>query len=189
MQPSHSNLALKDDNEELSSIPQGGASPALVLVEPITGSISNAQLIYYHMILRGRLRLGGVRNPLTLAFITLPSCLGIYWFFWYRRALQEVAFHANCPHWLNQSNLTSLIPIWHCVKIYRLARAILQIETQHDTPRTSPLLAAILALFPPLSLYYCQKKLNEYWLSQVKLHLTKPHSLAKRARKKICESF
>ena len=121
-------------------------------------------LAYYHLTLKGRLRLGALHNPLTLIFKMLIT-FGYGWKSWYEQAMIECSYHIDDPNALE--NLKGawkvMIPGPHLFKIYSLARIVLQMEVQNHYRRTSPLLSFLLSLVPPLAVLYLQSAINKHW--------------------------
>ncbi|MFK7823476.1 MAG: hypothetical protein AB8G05_04935 [Oligoflexales bacterium] len=121
-------------------------------------------LAYHHLILKGRLRLGSLHNPLTL-ILKMIATFGYGWKSWYEQAMIECSYHIDDPNALE--NLKGLwkvmIPGPHMFKIYSLARLVLQMEVQNHYRRTSPLLSFLLSLVPPLAVIYLQSAINRHW--------------------------
>lgn len=123
------------------------------------------QFYFDYMMLRGRLKLGKIVHPWSLVTNIVIS-LGWGWWKWYQRACNETSLHCDFPlH--NKGDWRIFIPGLHMLSIYRLARSILLMEVSDAYRRTSPLIAALLAVFPLASAIYLQQALNHHWVSHV----------------------
>jgi hypothetical protein len=136
---------------------------------------TSAKLQQEYFFLRGRLRLGKIRNPWITSFFTLPLTLGILWGRWYGEVSREVAYHAENagnsplpPTWM------AYVPILHIWVILKLARAISAMEAQNRYRSVSPAAAAMFALLPPFAMAYLQDALNRHWMLHVR------HAIARR---------
>jgi hypothetical protein len=116
-----------------------------------------------YVVLKGRLRLGANRSAIAAA-LTSVITLGIGTWTWYRNAALESAYHLTSnyrrmvpPYFL------VLIPIVHFVMFYQLAMVISAMEKQNNYQVTSPLVAVILAIFPPAAIHYLQERMNQHW--------------------------
>lgn len=137
------------------------------------------------MMLRGRLKLGRIVNPWSLV-TTIIISLGWGWWKWYQRACNETALHCDLPLRQRSASWLVCVPGLHMLSIYRLARSILFMEIRDAYRRTSPLLAALLSLFPLASAYYLQHSLNYHWKSHVvEEHLISQH---KKSQTQLRES-
>lgn len=125
---------------------------------------------YYYLISRGRLRLGNKENPWVQGFLKPVFSLGLSWKAWYEQALIEVTYHLDDPQASERLRgfWGILVPGWHLLLLYRLAKLILQMEVQNRYRNTSPLLSLVLGLAPPLAVVYLQKALNRHWDLHVK---------------------
>lgn len=63
--------------------------------------------------------------------------------------------------------ISALIPVWHMVEAYRLAKIITFMEIQNGYKRTSPMLAALLSIIPPFAMMYLQSSMNAHWTLHV----------------------
>lgn len=135
---------------------------------------SRKSIDYYHMILRGRLRLGGINDPWLAAFVKFPFTLGLFFKAWYEQALIEASYHIDDPHGTDRLKRVwlVLVPGVHMFMVYRLSKLILQMEVQNRYRYTSPILAFIFSIIPPFSIYYLQKSLNRHWYLHVHHHVS-----------------
>lgn len=140
--------------------------PAESLVEQRAfASLPPQPVSYRYFIMRARLRLGQHKNTMLLGFIVMPLTLFTYWVVWYREAIREITWHSSN----SRSNPTGLplwfvaIPIVHLYMVYCLAAMIQRAEQQNQYSVTSPILAAVLSLFPPFAVMYLQSALNKHW--------------------------
>lgn len=134
-------------------------------IEPVLQpSINVTPVRYSHYLLRGRLRLGEVRNSFLCAWLLMPLTLGLYWYFWLKRSLADLAWHAdNSFETRKMRTWLSIIPglhIWYC---YRLAHLLREAEVQNSYRKTKPLWVAFLSLIPPLAVFHLQRKMNYHW--------------------------
>lgn len=130
---------------------------------------ANRPLSYYHLILRGRLRLGSLQGLFACAFWKFFLSFGLYLKFWYEQAVIESMFHLDDPliNHKAQKNWMVLIPGIHIILLYKLANLILQMEIQNHYRRTSPITTIFLSLFPPLAIFYLQRAMNQHWCLHV----------------------
>ena len=121
-------------------------------------------LAYHHLILKGRLRLGGIHNPFAL-LLKMIFTLGYGWKSWYEQAMIECSYHIDDPNALDSLKglWKVMVPGPHMFKIYSLARLVLQMEVQNHYRRTSPLISFLLAIFPPFAVIYLQTAINRHW--------------------------
>lgn len=129
---------------------------------------------YYHMILRGRLRLGHFFSPGLQALICLLT-FGLSSGFFVNRSGSQVVWHVN-----NQSKWRPLlvrgmsyIPGVWAISFVLLARDMRKMEMQNHYRETSPALTFLLSLIPPFAVLYLQRKLNRHWHLHVKSYLKK----------------
>ena len=115
--------------------------------------------------IRGRLRLGRVFSPVTGALIYTPLTLGGYWWDWFARSSEEVSWHVN-----GSSKVNFVLPIWccmipgvHLVLAYLLANMVSKMEMENGYRGVKPVLATMLALFPPFYILMMQSALNRHW--------------------------
>jgi hypothetical protein len=122
---------------------------------------------------KGRERLGALRNEFLICLVWLPVTLGLYWFWWLKKGFQELLWHSfrryDYKTFLPPLGL-SLIYGVHFVFVYKLSKLLLFVEKQNGYRRTSPKMATILALVPPLAMCYLQSRLNDHWRKHV-VHL------------------
>lgn len=126
-------------------------------------------LEYYHLILKGRLRLGTIQPEYKVAILKIIFSVGFFLKNWYEQALIETTFHLDDPMVNARINKTwmILIPGYHFLLFYRLGKLILQMEVQNHYKKTSPLNVLFLSLFPPFAVFYLQRAMNRHW----KLHV------------------
>ncbi len=145
--------------------------PVVTLEQPINTHPlfkPSCTLEYGNLITKGRLRLG-VSYTNYYAWIEFILTLGLSSYFWYQKAMTEVLYHLDDPlrSLSRESDYYALVPLLHIRQYYRLAIIILQMEVQNNYQKTKPLLAAILAIFPPFAQIYLQKSLNTHWLKHI----------------------
>lgn len=128
-----------------------------------------AALMQEYFLARGRLRLGKMRNPWITSFVGLPLTIGTLWAFWMRDVAREVTFHSRNndkvpmpSHWL------SLIPVFHMVMTYKLAKMVVEMEAQNKYRSVSPAVATLFSIFPPFAMAYLQDAVNRHWLLHVR---------------------
>lgn len=121
-------------------------------------------LAYYHLVLKGRLRLGAFQNPLNLIFKMFLT-FGYGWKTWFEQVMIECSYHIDDPNAMESLKglWKVLIPGLHMFKVYALARLVLQMEVQNHYRRTSPLLSFVLSIVPPLAIIYLQTAINRHW--------------------------
>ena len=114
---------------------------------------------------QARLRLGRVVSPVLGAFVYTPLTLGGYWWDWFARSSEEVAWHLN-----GSTKVNFVLPVWTCmipglhlVLAYFLARMVCQMESENGYRSVSPTLATLAAIFPPLYITMIQSALNRHW--------------------------
>lgn len=135
---------------------------------------SRQTLIREYFLLRGRLRLGKIRNPWMTSFVGLPLTLGGYWVTWFGELAREVVWHCQSDDEVSLPHpVWSAFPLLHIFMIYRLAQVVEGMETQNHYRKVSPSLAACLAVFPPFAMAYLQSAVNQHWLLHVKHYLSK----------------
>lgn len=147
---------------ELDKKPQEAAS------QPITNL---APARYSHYLLRGRLRLGELKNSFVCAWIMMPLTFGVYWFFFLKRSFAELSWHAHNsfdPKERVRFLGMSLIPVVHIWYAFRLAKLMREAEQQNSYRKTKPLWVACLAIVPPLAVFHLQRRMNYHWRLHVK---------------------
>lgn len=119
----------------------------------------------HYFAVRGRLRLGRVFSPVTGALVYTPLTLGGYWWDWFARSSEEVSWHVN-----GSSKVNFVLPIWccmipgvHLVLAYLLANMVSKMEMENGYRGVKPVLATMLALFPPFYILMMQSALNRHW--------------------------
>jgi hypothetical protein len=160
--PSGEPLTVPETTAALAPIAQSRPAPAPRIATPGTLSYSPA---FNYVVLRGRLRLGELRSPFVSAMIFGLFTFGIYWIYWYRACVRELSWHMYNDFKIKgyPPSIFSLIPVAHMMMIYYLAELMRNAESQNQYRRTSPLLASVLALFPPFAILYLQSALNHHW--------------------------
>lgn len=127
--------------------------------------------------LKGRFRLGPLNNPYFL-IMKCTLTLGISWWFWFKRTLQDVSWHMTGAH--HPKNwppiFLAALPIAHIYMAYRLALFVRQVENQNHYQVIRPWLAALLAIFPPFAMYYIQDTINRHWRLHVKYVVKQKYS-------------
>jgi hypothetical protein len=140
------------------------------LRKKLINSPYDTRFLYFHMLLRGRLQLGKVVSASRLCLMTIPLTFGVGWWLWFERAANEALFHLGSLQpsaSINKHKWMRLIPGLHIFCIYSLAKLIRQMETLDEYRRTSPLLAALLAVQPSFAAGYLQSSLNHHWIQHV----------------------
>jgi len=123
------------------------------------------KLLQEYFFIRGRLRLGKIRNPWATAFFGLPLSFGLLWPFWMGSLLKEIFYHsANRVSFPKSIVVMGFVPGLHFYGIYRLAQLVREMEMQNKYKSVSPILAAAFAVFPPFALAYLQDAANRHWL-------------------------
>ena len=128
------------------------------------------------VLLRGRLRLGELRNPWLTGMFAVPLTLGVVWALWCRDLAREVAWHVR-----NQATsplppaVLALIPGVHFYMIYKLTKLVIEMEAQNKYRSVSVFAALIFGIFPPFALAYLQDAANRHWMLHVR------HAVVKRA--------
>ncbi len=119
----------------------------------------------HYFAIRGRLRLGRVFSPVTGALVYTPLTLGGYWWDWFARSSEEVSWHVN-----GSSKVNFVLPVWcclipgvHLVLAYLLADMVSKMEMENGYRGVRPVLATMLALFPPFYILMMQSALNRHW--------------------------
>lgn len=123
------------------------------------------RLLQEYFFVRGRLRLGKIRNPWAAAFFGVPVSVGLFWPYWMQAILKEIYLHATgntkIPSWLV---LASIIPGLHFFAIYKTASLMRAMEMQNRYQSISPTVATLFGIFPPFALAYLQDGANRHWL-------------------------
>lgn len=119
----------------------------------------------HYFAVRGRLRLGRVFSPVAGALVYTPLTLGGYWWDWFARSSEEVSWHVN-----GSSKVNFVLPIWccmipgvHLVLAYLLANMVSKMEMENGYRGVKPVLATMLAIFPPFYILMMQSALNRHW--------------------------
>ncbi len=119
----------------------------------------------HYFTVRGRLRLGRVFSPVMGALVYTPLTLGGYWWDWFARSSEEVSWHVN-----GSSKVNFVLPIWccmipgvHLVLAYLLANMVSKMEMENGYRGVKPVLATMLAIFPPFYMLMIQSALNRHW--------------------------
>lgn len=156
-----------DNNDHKSSNIEKRRSEAKLAASEVrnfTPSKENS-FSYYHMILRGRLRLGDIKKPSGELFKSL-LCLGLNTPFYITSAKREVMWHIDPANKVNSSffkSLLMLIPILNLVFYKNLANDIIEMEKQNNYKSVSVAVTLLLSLVPPFANFYLQKKINNHW--------------------------
>ncbi len=130
--------------------------------QPALSKIENFQTDY--VVLKGRLRLGQNRHVFSVAFMLPILSLGLSIWNWYRNCALECAYHLT-------SNFSRLVPPYFLAVIpglsswmfYRVAQLVEAMERQNNYRTTSPAVAALLGVIPPLGIAYLQPRINRHW--------------------------
>jgi len=152
------------------------AATATVPTKKIKALSQKAQMRQEFVLLRGRLRLGELRNPWLTGMLAVPLTLGVVWALWCRDLAREIAWHVR-----NQATsplppaVLALIPGVHFYMIYRLAKLMIEMEAQNKYRSVSVFAAMTFGIFPPFALAYLQDAANRHWLLHVR------HAVVKRA--------
>ena len=148
------------------------AAPSAAPASPVPKTAAKKAIVQEYYLARGRLRLGQLRSPWATAVGSMPLTLGSYWAFWYASTQREIEFHTQgaipAPKWLKTAAVMSLIPIVNIWCTYKLAAKVREMEAQNKYRHTSPPLAALMAILPPVALGYLQSALNRHWLLHAK---------------------
>lgn len=162
--PSPQAAVLAGGGERVDAVPASKASNASK-----SKGEAERELAYNHMVLAGRLRLGSLNNPWLEAYAKFFAALGIYWGIWFRRAVIAVSFHIDGSLIPNSNKIfwLAMIPGYHLLMTRKLAMAVASMERQNGYQTVSPTKAALLAIFPPLAIFYLQSVINAHW----KLHV------------------
>jgi hypothetical protein len=152
-------------NPEQVSTPVATPYQSPVLVAKTRTEPTKKQLLQEYFFIRGRLRLGKIRNPWATAFFGLPLSFGLLWPFWMSNLLKEVFYHsANKTNFPKSVVVMGSIPVLHFYGVYRTARLVREMEMQNKYKSVSPILAAAFAIFPPFAMAYLQDAANRHWL-------------------------
>jgi hypothetical protein len=152
------------------------SSVQTAVTKKIKPASQKAQMRQEYVLLRGRLRLGKLRNPWLTGLVAVPLSLGVVWAFWCRDLAREAAWHVR-----NQATsplppaILALIPGLHFIMIYKLAKLMIEMEAQNKYRSVSVFAALIFGIFPPFALAYLQDAANRHWLLHVR------HAVVKRA--------
>jgi len=142
---------------------QHSAASATILADP--REQSKKQLMQEYFFVRGRMRLGKIRNPWASAFFGVPVTLGLILPFWMNSLLKEIFYHSannlKIPKWIVP---LGIIPGLHLFSVHRLACLVREMEMQNRYKSISPLLATIFGIFPPFAMAYLQDGANRHWL-------------------------
>ena len=129
-----------------------------------------------YLLVASRLRLGQQRSPFLAGFIFFPITIGGYWGAWLSRVSEELTWHLT-----GSSRVNFVLPIWmalipgvHLVFAWMLARLMAEVEMQNGYRTVSPVLATLLAIFPPFYMQLLQGAMNRHW----RLHVY--HSMDRR---------
>ncbi|MGE0171767.1 MAG: hypothetical protein AB7T49_03245 [Oligoflexales bacterium] len=124
-----------------------------------------------YLFIKGKHRLGKIRSATLVGLCWLPLSLGFSWFTWLSKAFQELMWHT-----FSRFDYKRFLPPMGCCLIFgfhfyfvnKLALLLAHAERQNGYVKTSARVATVLAVFPPLAVFYLQRRMNEHW----KLHVT-----------------
>ncbi len=130
---------------------------------PLTGS----QLDELYILLRSRLRLGQVRKGALGPLLSWIFTAGMGSIAAANRIHLEARFHlqgdlVKLPH-----RWCAGLPIIAALSLVSLGKLILTLEEQNQYRATSPRVAGLLSIFPPLAIWYLQRSLNRHWYLHV----------------------
>lgn len=156
-------LHQKTEKLEVRSIPD--AHLDMESTQALLPTVNVTPVRYSHYLLRGRLRLGEIRNSFFAAWFFMPITFGLYWFFWMKRSFADLTWHAHNSFETKKMRAfwLSVFPglhIWFC---YRLAKLLREAEEQNSYHKTRPLWVAFLSIIPPLAVFHLQRKMNYHW--------------------------
>jgi hypothetical protein len=137
-----------------------------------------ALLQHEYFLVKGRLRLGRVRNPWSSGIFGFVMTLGAYWFIWVNELAKEIRFHSNPEANKSIPTFLAFIPIVHIYGTFRLAAAMRDLERENKYENTIPWLAAVLSVIPPLAIVYLQDCANAHWWLHVR------HELASKNKRR-----
>lgn len=115
---------------------------------------------------RGTQRLGKLTNPVIPALLTLAT-FGFAHVAWLLGSLREVVWHLDHNAEVNRRVRhlwMAWVPGLHLKTTWDLACLIRAMEEQDGYTSTSPVVAVMLGVFPPLSAIYLQHAMNDHWL-------------------------
>lgn len=150
-----------------------GKKPSPAAKAPLPAPIQEAPipdgpLGYY--LLKGRLRLGTIRNPWVLAFLTGPLTFGLGWYFWLKNSFLELRWHLSgdfAPPKSFPPLFLVAVPGLQPYFLWKLAALLRALEEQHNYRKSSALAAALLSVFPPFAITYLQRRINLHWTMHV----------------------
>jgi hypothetical protein len=140
------------------------AKEAASKVKNFTPSSKNA-FSYYHMILRGRLRLGNIYTPLAVAFTGLLT-LGFSSASFITSSYRDVDWHIDPKSQKNFSFISKLLmclPLINVIYFLKLAFKVEEMEMQNSYRSVNKFLTAVFSLVPGLAQFYLQKVINNHW--------------------------
>lgn len=124
-----------------------------------------------YFLYKNKYRLGNIRSSMMQSFVKFPLTLGLFWGAFLKTSTYELLWHVYSKHNYRQvlpPIIFAYIPGFHILYAYRLGRLIQVAEIQNQYRKTSPTLAAILAIVPPLGMWYLQSKMNFHWKMHAK---------------------
>lgn len=161
--PSQSPTVIATRNKKREKTQNPSAAPATLLKDP--NDLSRKQLMQEYFFVRGRMRLGKIRNPWASVFFGVPITLGLMLPFWMNSLLKEIFYHSannhKVPRWIVP---VGMIPVLHLFAVHRLACLVREMELQNRYKSISPLLATAFGVFPPFAMAYLQDAANRHWL-------------------------
>lgn len=123
-------------------------------------------IAYYHMTLRGRLRLGDLKTPSGEMVVSLLT-FGLISPFFIRRVAKEISWHVDKNIASKElkpfATVLMIVPILNIFYFSKLCQEIIKMEKQNSYRSTSVTLGSLLAITPPLACFYVQSKLNKHW--------------------------
>ena len=103
-----------------------------------------------------------IKNPLIQVFWFFISG-GLYWFIWLNRIQNNLARSLEEKPMHSFLSILLSLPIIHLFYLFHLELSLNVFEAQNKEKITYPFTLTIYGLFPPLAIYYLQKRLNQIW--------------------------
>ncbi len=120
---------------------------------------------------KNKYRLGDLHSPFMVGVVKFILTLGLTWGPFLKARAYELLWHIYGKHDYRQVMppiLFSYVPGLHVIYAYRLAKLLNMAESQNQYRKTSPALAAALAILPPLAMIYLQRNINFHWKMHAK---------------------
>jgi hypothetical protein len=154
------NVAPVASETQNKAAPQPTTQAAKVILQNLYDLNSASATI----VLKGRLRLGELRK-LSHVFLLSIVSIGLYMPIWMRSFYRELNWHVNNDLSIEgmPNFFVSCVPGYHVSVFFRLAKFLRYAEEQNFYQKTSPRLAAVLAIVPPLAMVYLQYRANLHW--------------------------